>query len=257
VLAGTGLVFLLVFVPHIVVVTLSFATWRADRPGLPLTLANYESLFRRSVAPVFVSYSLSLLATLLALGLGAMLATITVRKSFRLLSPTLSALVMVPYLIPGTVLAVGLIVAFNRPPLLLTGTGAILALAYVIRKLPYSMKAAEAALFQVHPSLEEAAVSVGASPFRAFRDVTAPLIAPGLVSGGTMTFLMTITEISSTILLYSAAWTTMSVVIFQAALGLGGQFGLAAATAAVMMASVYVPLYFVRRRFTVGGGLGT
>jgi iron(III) transport system permease protein len=164
---------------------------------------------------------------------------------------------MVPYLVPGTVLAVGLIVAFNRPPLLLTGTGGILVLAYVIRKLPYAMKAAEAALHQVHPSVEEAAASVGASPARVFRDVTLRSIAPSLVSGGTLTFLMTITELSSTILLYSAAWTTMSVVIFQAALGLGGQFGLAASTAVALMASVYLPLYFVRRRFSAGMGVGS
>jgi iron(III) transport system permease protein len=119
------------------------------------------------------------------------------------------------------------------------------------------MKAAEAALHQVHPSVEEAAASVGASPARVFRDVTLRSIAPSLVSGGTLTFLMTITELSSTILLYSAAWTTMSVVIFQAALGLGGQFGLAASTAVALMASVYLPLYFVRRRFSVGMGVGS
>lgn len=257
VMLWTALVFLPVFVPHLAVLALSFATWRADVPRLPLTLANYEALFERSLTPVAVSHLLSLAAALLAVVLGALLAFIVVRKSFRLLSPALSALAMVPYLVPGTVLAVGLIVAFNRPPLLLTGTGGILVLAYVIRKLPYAMKAAEAALHQVHPSVEEAAASVGASPARVFRDVTLRSIAPSLVSGGTLTFLMTITELSSTILLYSAAWTTMSVVIFQAALGLGGQFGLAASTAVALMASVYVPLYFVRRRFSVGMGVGS
>jgi len=165
--------------------------------------------------------------------------------------------VMAPYLVPGTVLAAGLIVAFNRPPLLLTGTGTILVLAYVIRKLPYAMKAAEAGLHQVHPSLEEAALAAGASPARAFRDVTLPLIRPSLVSGGTLTFLMSITELSATILLYGAAWTTMSVVIFQSALGLGGDFGLAASMAVAMMVSIYVPLYLVRRRLAVPAGMPT
>ena len=255
VMAWTGVVFLLVFVPHLTVLALSFATWRYDVPGLPLTLANHAALARRSLAPVAVSYALSSAATLLALLIGGILAYVVVRKSYRLLSPALAAVVMAPYLIPGTVLAAGLIVAFNQPPLLLTGTGTILVVAYVIRKLPYAMKAAEAGLHQVHPSLEEAALSVGASPARAFRDVTARLLLPSLVSGGTLTFLMTVTELSSTILLYSAAWTTMSVVIFQAALGLGGHFGLAASTSVAMMASVYVPLYLVRRRFPVAAGL--
>jgi ABC-type Fe3+ transport system permease subunit len=79
--------------------------------------------------------------------------------------------------------------------------------------------------------------------------VTAPLIVRGLVSGGTLTFLMTLTELSATLMLYASATTTMSVVIYKAALGVGGQFGVAASTAVAMMFSVYVPLYLVRRRF--------
>jgi iron(III) transport system permease protein len=125
----------------------------------------------------------------------------------------------------------------------------ILVLAYLIRKLPYATKAAEAALYQVPESLEEAALSVGATPQRALRDVTARLIVPGLVTGGTLTFLMTLTELSATLMLYAAATTTMSIVIYKAALGVGGQFGLAASTAVAMMVSVYLPLYLVRRRF--------
>jgi len=255
VMAWTGLVFLLVFTPHAVVTGLSFVTWTMDVPHLPVTLGNYEALGRRSLSPVMVSYGLALVSTLAAVVVGALVAYIVVRKSFLVLGPGLNALVMLPYLIPGTVLAVGLIVAFSRPPLALTGTGAILAIAYFIRKLPYAMKAAEAALYQVHPSLEEAALSVGASPARAFADVTIRLILPGLASGATVTFLATITELSATIMLYSAAWTTMTVVIFQAAQGMGGQFGVAAATAVVMMASIYVPLYLVRRHYRVGAVL--
>ena len=248
VLVWTGVVFLLAFVPHLVILAVSFLTWHADIPGLPLTLGNYDTLVKHSLAPVVVSYALSLVSTLLAVSAGGVLAYIAVRKSFRVLSPGLGALAMVPYVIPGTVLAIGLIVLFNRPPLRLTGTAAILVLAYLVRKLPYALKSAEAALHQVHPSLEEAAQSLGASPGRAFRDVTLRLILPGLVSGATLTFLMTLTELSATIMLYGAATTTMSVVILQAAMGMGGQFGLAAAAAVAMMVSVYVPLYLLRRR---------
>ena len=255
VMCWTGAVFLLVFTPHLVVTGLSFFTWTMDVPHLPVTLANYEALGRRSLAPVMASYALAVVATAAAVLVGVLVAYVVVRKAFAVLGPGLNALVMMPYLIPGTVLAVGLIVAFSRPPLALTGTGAILAIAYFIRKLPYAMKSAEAALYQVHPSLEEAALSVGANPARAFRDVTVRLILPALASGATVTFLATITELSATIMLYSAAWTTMTVVIFQAAQGMGGQFGVASATAVVMMASLYVPLYLVRRHYRVGAVL--
>jgi iron(III) transport system permease protein len=255
VMAWTGIVFLLVFTPHLVVTALSFVTWSMDVPHLPLTFANYQALGRRSLSPVLVSYVLALVSTAIAVVVGVLVAYVVVRRSFRVLGPALNALVMFPYLVPGTVLAVGLIVAFSRPPLALTGTGAILALAYFIRKLPYAMKAAESALYQVHPSLEEAAMSVGATPARVFRDITVRLILPGLATGATLAFLATITELSATIMLYSAAWTTMTVVIFQAAQGMGGQFGVASATAAVMMISIYVPLYLVRRHYRVGAVL--
>jgi iron(III) transport system permease protein len=252
VMAWTAAVFVMVFTPHVVVTGLSFFTWTMDVPHLPVTLDNYVALGRRSLSPVLVSYLLSIVSTLAAVLVGLLAAYVVVRKAFLVIGPSLNALVMMPYLIPGTVLAVGLIVAFSRPPFALTGTGAILAIAYFIRKLPYSMKAAEAALYQVHPSMEEAALSVGATPARAFRDVTVRMILPGLASGATVTFLATITELSATIMLYSAAWTTMTVVIFQAAQGMGGVFGVASATAVVMMASVYVPLYLIRRHYRVG-----
>jgi iron(III) transport system permease protein len=239
----------MVFVPHLVIAFSSFLSWRADIPGGPFTLDNYRALALRSSAPVLVSYALSAISTLIAVVVGTLLAYVAVRRSYRLLSPALQALTMIPYLIPGTVLAIGLIVVFNREPIRLTGTWVILALAYFIRKVPYATKSAEASLYQVHESLEEAALSVGATPAQALRDVTSRLILPGLVSGATLTFLMTLTELSSTLMLYGAATTTMSIVIYQAAMGMGGQFGLAASTAVAMMVSVYLPLYLVRKRF--------
>ena len=246
---ATVLFFLMVFVPHLVIAFSSFLSWRADIPGLPFTLDNYRTLATKSLTPVLVSYALSAISTVVAVVIGTLLAYVAVRRSYRILSPSLQALTMIPYLIPGTVLAIGLIVVFNREPMRLTGTWMILAIAYFIRKVPYATKSAEASLYQVHESLEEAALSVGATPAQALRDVTAKLILPGLVSGGTLTFLMTLTELSSTLMLYGAATTTMSIVIYQAAMGMGGQFGLAASTAVAMMASVYVPLYLVRKRF--------
>ena len=245
----TALFFLMVFVPHLVIAFSSFLSWRADIPGLPFTLDNYRVLATRSAAPVLVSYALSAISTLIAVAAGTLLAYVAVRRKYRVLSPTLAALTMIPYLIPGTVLAIGLIVVFNREPMRLTGTWMILALAYFIRKVPYATKSAEASLYQVPESLEEAALSVGATPAQELRDVTSRLILPGLISGATLTFLMTLTELSSTLMLYGAATTTMSIVIYQAAMGMGGQFGLAASTAVVMMVSVYVPLYLVRTRF--------
>jgi iron(III) transport system permease protein len=250
-LLHAGIILLLSFTPHLVVVLSSFLTWKYGLLKWIFTLDNYRELFSRSMSPIVVSYFLSVTATALDILAGLVIAYIVVRKGYRIIAPALNALVMIPYIVPGTVLAIGLIIVFNRPPLILTGTWIILCLSYFIRKLPYSMKAAESALYQVHPSLEEAAMSVGASSTRTFRDITARLITPGIVSGGTMSFLVIITELSSTIMLYAAPWITMTIVIFVNAIDAGAPFGIASAMTVVLMISVYVPLYLANRLFRV------
>jgi iron(III) transport system permease protein len=246
---AVGIVLLISFTPHLVVLLTSFMTWRSGILKWQFTLDNYIQLFRRSLEPIFVSYFLSIVATALVIVAGAMAAYIVARKNYRVIAPALNALVMLPYIIPGTVLAIGLILAFNQRPLLLTGTWVILVMAYFIRRLPYVMKAIESGLYQIHPSLEEAAMSVGASSTRAFTDITARMLTPSIVSGGTIAFLMIITELSSTVMLYAVPWITMTVVIFTYALQPGSPFGVASAMTVVLMVSIYVPLYVIRRRY--------
>ncbi|MBC7083335.1 MAG: iron ABC transporter permease [Firmicutes bacterium] len=241
------LVLVISFTPHLVVLVTSFLKWSFGIVTSTFTLANYKRLASQSLLPIPMSFFLAGLATLLDVLVGTAVAYVIVRKKYRFLSPALNSVVMIPYIIPGTVLGIGLIIAFNTKPLLLTGTWMILCLAYFIRKLPFAAKAAESALYQVHPSLEEAALSVGATPLRTFKDVVAPMILPGIVTGGTMAFLMNITEISSTVILYSAPWITMTVVIFVNATMAGSDFGVASAMTVVLMASVYIPLYLVNR----------
>jgi iron(III) transport system permease protein len=157
---------------------------------------------------------------------------------------------MIPYIIPGTVLAIGLIMTFSSGPIVLTGTAAIIVLVYFVRRLPYVSKTIESALVQVHPALEEAASSVGAKPMRTFWQITFPVIRPAVVSGGTVAFLQMVTELSATIMVYAVPWVTMTVVIFTNTMQPGSPFGVASAMAVLLMLSVYVPLYLVRRRFS-------
>ena len=153
---------------------------------------------------------------------------------------------MLPYVIPGTVLGIGLILIFNQAPLQLTGTWFILALAYVIRNLPFTVKASEAALRQVHPALDEAAISLGARPVRVFLTITAPLMLAGALTGATLTFLHIVTELSSTIVLYRPPWKPMTAVIFENTL-VDADFGISAAQTILLMLIIYVPLYAVVR----------
>lgn len=243
-------VFGISFTPHLVVIATSFLTWTAGILKWQPTLDNYVRLFGENLTAIWMSLLLAAIACVLCIVAAVLVSYITVRKRFRVITPTLNLVVMLPYIIPGTVLAIGLILNFNSGPLILTGTATIIVLAYFIRRLPYIAKSIEAALTQVHPALEEAAMSVGAKPMKAFRSVTLPLTRPAIVSGGTVGFLQMVTELSATIMLYAAPFITMTVVIFTNAMQPASPFGVASAMTVVLMLSVYIPLYFVRRRFS-------
>jgi iron(III) transport system permease protein len=134
-------------------------------------------------------------------------------------------------------------VAFNTPPLVLTGTAAILVLAYWVRRLPYSVRAGAAILQQIDPAVEEASVSLGVPPLRTFARVTARLMLPGIVSGAILTWVQTITEISATVFLYTAAWSTVTVVIYRQVSS--SNFGAAAAASTLLLAAVFAPVLLV------------
>ncbi|WP_327092984.1 iron ABC transporter permease [Nonomuraea sp. NBC_01738] len=248
-LAAVWLALLIAFVPHLVVVATSFLRWQSGILQWEPTLDNYRRLMEESQQPIVLSFVFAGIACLLALVLGVVVAYVVARKRFRVSGPLLNNLVMVPYILPGTVFAIGFILAFNHLPVILTGTALIIVVAYFIRRLPYVMKSIETALGQVHPSLEEAAMSAGASPRRSFRDIVIPMIRPAVVSGGTVGFLQMITELSATIMLYAVPWVTMTVVIFTNAMQPGSPFGVASAMTTILMIAIYIPLYLVRRRY--------
>ncbi|GAA2442656.1 ABC transporter permease [Agromyces soli] len=248
-IAYLGVVFGLSFVPHLVVVGTSLLTWKAGILKWIPTFDNYVRLFDENLEVILMSLLLAGIACVLCVIVAVLVAYLTVRRRYSVISPALNVITMVPYIIPGTVLAIGLILAFGSGPLILTGTATILVLAYFIRRIPYVTKSIEAALTQVHPALEEAAMSVGAKPMRAFRQITVPLVRPAIVSGGTVGFLQMVTELSATVMLYSVPFITMTVVIFTNAMQPASPFGVASAMTVVLMLAVYIPLYFVRRKF--------
>jgi iron(III) transport system permease protein len=174
--------------------------------------------------------------------LGTLIAYLVVRRRSAT-TALLDSCVMVPYAIPGTVIGVAFIVAFNKPPLVLTGTFLILLLAYFIRRLPYSVRAGSAILHQIDPAVEEASISLGVSPLKSFAKVTTRLMLPGIVSGGILTWVQTITEISATVFLYFGAWSTITVVIYRQVSS--SNFGSAAAASTLLLVAVFIPVLAV------------
>jgi iron(III) transport system permease protein len=248
ILGFAAFILIMAFVPHVTVLVTSFLEWRSGVVFPVLTLANYRNMIANELMPVLVSLSLASVATVANIIIGIGIAYVLVRKRYRFINPLLNGIVMLPYVIPGTVIGIGLILALNTPPLVLTGTWAILALSFFIRNLPYIVKSAEAVLFQIHPALEEAAISLGATPMRSFLHATLPLMASGLVSGATLAFLHAMTELSSTIVLYRPPWKPMTAVIFENTITLGADFGIAAAMTVLLMAILYGPLWLITQK---------
>ncbi|MEG7531215.1 MAG: ABC transporter permease subunit, partial [Hungatella sp.] len=128
----------------------------------------------------------------------------------------LEVLSVLPYSIPGTVLAIGVILAWSGDlGVNLYNTIWIILVAYLARYLSFSMKTSSAALLQVHPSLEEAARTCGASHTESLKDITLPLIRPAMVSGFFLIFLPAMREVTTSVLLYGPYTRTLGVQIYS------------------------------------------
>jgi iron(III) transport system permease protein len=152
---------------------------------------------------------------------------------------------MIPYVVPGIVMGIAFIAAFHTGPLAITGTGLVIVLAIFIRRLPYAVRGAAAALRQVSPSLEEASLSLGHGPAMTFLRVTLPLILPGIVAGGLLSFVTAMNELSSSLVLYVGRTMTMPVKIYLSVLD--GDYGTAAALSTILVAITAAAVYAALR----------
>ncbi|HET9903644.1 MAG TPA: iron ABC transporter permease [Xanthobacteraceae bacterium] len=212
------LVFLVAIVaPYATLIAVSISkSWGLDF-WKGLTLAHYKFiLFDYNVTQraILNSLMLATAAACLAVALGAVIGWIDLRTTLpgRRLIDYAS---LIPLGLPGIVVAVALIQFWLRMPIALYGTLAILLLAYVGRYIPLSVRAANASLRQVDPSLEESAQILGARWSTIMREVTLPLIRPGLFAGWLLVFVPVIQELSASILLFSSGSITLAVAVFN------------------------------------------
>ncbi len=128
---------------------------------------------------------------------------------------TMEVVSMINYALPGTIVGIGYLIAFNDPPIMLTGTAIVIIACYVFRYSPTGIRTTVALLEQVDASLEEASRSLGARSFTTFRRVTLPLIMPAFLAGVNVVFIRSMTAISATIFLVSIGWTLITVRILE------------------------------------------
>ena len=199
-----------VFLFYGLVVVGSFTKlWGVD---YSLTLNNYAEAFRLGADYIVDSLLLAAIATPLTGVLGMVVAFIVKRKQFvgRGLIDVTS---MLSFAVPGTVVGIGYILAFNQPPLMLRGTAAIIVLLFVFRNMPVGIRAAAASLDQIDLSLEEASINLGAGSLTTFRRILLPLIAPAFFAGLAYSFVRCMTAISAVIFVVSGRWNLITVAI--------------------------------------------
>jgi iron(III) transport system permease protein len=208
------------------------------------SLKNLVQALQVAPRPIFNSFFLSTVATLIGIVFGLAVSYLVIRRRGPV-TYLLDLLMILPLIVAGTVLGIALAATYNKGQIVLTGTWMILVLAYFIRKVPFSIKTTSSILQQIDASVEEASINLGVPPVRSFLKVVVPVMLPGILAGAIMMWITTLAELSSTIILYYGPWSTMTVQIFQY-VG-SGDFGPASAYGTILILSVLVPLFILHR----------
>lgn len=218
--------------PQLYIIYLSFRNCdqAVFKPGY--SFANYElavkKLLWRSIKNTTI---LGVGALVIIIVLAVLIAYLVVRRS-NFFNHTIDTMSMLPYIMPGSVIGIALVIAFGSKPLALTGTIWILLISFVIRRMPYTIRSATATLQQIPMSIEEAAISLGASKLKTFSLITVPMMSSGIVSGAILSWVSIVTELSSSIILYNNRNITLTMSAYVAISR--GNYGLAAAFSAIL-----------------------
>lgn len=216
-----------------------------------LTLDHFKYVFNLGAKALKDTTILSLWATPITGILGMIIAFLIVRKKFvgRGFIEFTSLLAMA---VPGTVLGLGYINAYNTKPLILTGTAAIIVIAFIVRSLPVGVRSGVTALQQIDPAIEEAAQDLGASSTKVFTSVTLPLIKAAFFSGLVYTFVRSMTAVSAVIFLVTPKYQLLTASILSQVDN--GRFGVASAYSTILIIIVYIAIaimYFLLNKFGV------
>lgn len=178
------------------------------------TLHHYQVIFTEGLPAIRDTLIIAAIGMPLGGLYGVLVGYLIARRSF----PgrrAMELVAMINYALPGTIVGIGYLIAFNDPPVALTGGALIIVACYVFRYSPTGIRATVALLQQIDRSIEEASASLGAGSGDTFRRVTLPLIAPAFFAGLGVVFIRSMTAISATIFLVSISWTLITVRILE------------------------------------------
>ena len=230
---------LLAIIPQITVIYTSFLKTNGSVFVSGFSLNSYRTMFSKMASTIGNTYLYSFAAIIIIVILAMLMAYVSVRRR-NVFTSILDIVTMFPYIISGSILGIMLLMAFNKPPLMISGTAMIIILAFVIRRLPHTLRSSVAILYQINPSVEEAAISLGESPGKAFFKVTAVMMIPGVLSGAILSWISIINELSASIILHTGSTKTMSVAIYNEVFR--ASYGTAAAISTVLTVTTVAAL---------------
>lgn len=212
-----------------------------------LTLRNYIQTFQVGKDYLMDSLTLSTIATPITGVLGMFLAFLIIRKKF-IGRGVMEFVSMLTFAVPGTVVGIGYILAFNVKsnlfPVVLTGTAWIIITLLIFRNMPVGIRSGIAALQQIDPSIEEASTDLGADSATTFRKITLPMIAPAFFSGLAYSFVKAMTAISAVIFVVSGKWNLITIAV----LGFvdNARYAQAAAMSMILISIVLIALGIIQ-----------
>ncbi|MDO4614431.1 MAG: iron ABC transporter permease [Lachnospiraceae bacterium] len=185
-------------------------TWGYD---WSLTLTQYQKALSYGLDSLKTSMLLALISAVIGGLLGMVIAYITAKRNYygKMFIEVSSVLM---FAVPGTVLGISYILAFNTKPLVLTGTAAVLVIVFVFRNMPVAIESGTTTLLQIDNSIEEASTILGADTGYSFRRITLPMLRNAFFSGLVYSFVKAITAVSAVIFLISPRWNVITSKIY-------------------------------------------
>ncbi len=239
-------VVLLSFLPQILIVYQSFQNTSGKLFTSGFSLSSYIFALNRMKRAIPNTFYIGGIALMVTIILAIFIAYLVVRRK-NAMNNVIDTMSMIPYIIPGSVVGIGLVMAFNKKPLVLTGTVFIMVIALVIRRIPYTIRSSVAILQQIPITIEEAAISLGASKMKTFFKITVPMMSSGVIAGAILSWVTIITELATAIILYNAKTITLTLSIYSFVSR--GNYGYAAALATVLTALTTISL-LIYMKFT-------
>ena len=209
-----GVVAISIF-PQLYLIYLSFrktsSNGNAFKPGY--SLDSYKYVFENMGSSIWNTIRICGGALILIIVLAILISYLVVRRN-NVINKVIDTLSMIPYIIPGAVIGIALILAFNNPKFPLVGTAWILIISMCIRRIPYTIRSSVAILGQIPMSIDEASESLGAGKLMTLIKVTIPMMLNGIFSGAVMSWVTLITELSSSLLLYTFRTMTLNIAVY-------------------------------------------